>query len=155
MASCTASIVMVFIITSFNILAPCVGQICITGDYLRSDELNGVYAYYNYDTTLNGQRYYNSDLGMYLYPLIYLDTYYEWLIDADYTNSEAVAYARISPTPSPTYFFDIDDVSGQWKVASNSVWYSQTAMRVGWCRTSTTTTTTTTTNVCSVPSNLG
>eukprot|EP01083_Nonionella_stella_P149359 474267_1 len=131
MAKCTVSISLsfvVFIITSFLGLVPCVGQdVCITGYY----DLNGVYGYYGYDYTNQGAQYYNSDTGYYLHPFI-LNGYYQWIIGDDYTTNYAYAFAQLSPTPSPTYVFDVEDGNGLWKVYT-SEWYSQPGMLVEPC----------------------
>eukprot|EP01083_Nonionella_stella_P166305 555735_1 len=136
MAKCTVSISLSFIvliITSFRVLVPCVGQMCITGETDHSNQLNGVYSYYNYDYTNGGRRYYNSDTGYYLYPWISSSGYYKWYIQSDYTTSTVFALANIDPTPSSTYVFDVEDGNGNWQVWSNSQWISQSAMRVESC----------------------
>eukprot|EP01083_Nonionella_stella_P087268 242685_1 len=105
MATCTVSISLsfiVFIITSFRALVPCVGQMCVTGATLHSSELNGVYAYHSYDYTNKGYRYKKDNTGYYLYPWIDSSGTYRWYISSDYTTDSVYAYGSISPTPSPT-----------------------------------------------------
>eukprot|EP01084_Bolivina_argentea_P242696 407067_1 len=108
---------LLFIISWFQ-SCDCQMKVCITGETAHSFQLNGEYAYHSYDSTANGNRYYNSATGYYLYPYKSATPTFEWLIHADYTQTTWwYAKATVSPTPSPTYVFDIDDVFREWRIS--------------------------------------